>query len=278
MKMKHYYIGGRLLRRFYWNNIWLLFFVLGCAETAVPPTAPPPAPTAAVAPTAMPTATALPTHTPESLMLCDGGLERPFTILALGDSYTIGESVTETERFPNQLATALQNSGVNVPPPKIIARTGWTTRDLFTAINNETLTPPYDLVTLLIGVNNQFRGQDITLYEQEFQELLQFAISQSALGIDSVIVISIPDWGATPFALRRNPEQIGIEIDAHNLIAQTQAEQAGIPFINITEISRQVPTAPSLVADDFLHPSGEQYRQWVEELLPTVCAFQPQDN
>ena len=224
-----------------------------------------PSPTAAL-PT--PTMTPLPTDTPAPTPAYAPRTENPLRYLALGDSYTIGESVPEMERWPVQLVTALREQGVNIAESEIIARTGWTTDELAEAIATADPAGPYDLVSLLIGVNNQYRGRSEEAYRAQFVALLETAVSLTNNNPNRVFVVSIPDWGATPFAHRQNREEIGAAIDAFNAINRAEAEQRGIVYIDITEISRRALVDDSLTADDFLHPSGEMYRLWVELILP----------
>ena len=181
--------------------------------------------------------------------------------LALGDSYTIGESVPEAERFPNQLAREL-----GIPAPQIIAKTGWTTDELNAAIDGANPQGPFDLVTLLIGVNNQYRGRDAEEYRREFAALLQRAIGFAGGDPSKVIVVSIPDWGVTPFAEGRDRRKIANEIDRYNLINQEEAMKARASYVSITGISRR--DDPALVAEDKLHPSGKQYGEWMRMIAP----------
>jgi len=177
--------------------------------------------------------------------------------LALGDSYTIGESVDASERFPVQLARTLK-----LGEPRIIAKTGWTTDELNAAIDAANVTETYDLVTLLIGVNNQYRGRDAEQYRGEFAALLRRAIGFAGGDAQKVIVVSIPDWGVTPFAEGRDRAKIASEIDRYNAINREETQRAGARYVDITPISRGNDTA--LVAADGLHPSGKQYGQWVK--------------
>jgi lysophospholipase L1-like esterase len=187
--------------------------------------------------------------------------------LALGDSYTIGESVPENERWPNQLADLLKAEGYQVEV-KIIARTGWTTNELWEGIQKDTLTPPYDMVSLLIGVNNQYRGYDTEEYRQEFIFLLNKAIEYAGGDKRKVFVVSIPDWGVTPFAQGRDAEKIAIEIDTFNNINKEEAEKAGIAYVDVTPVSREAVSDPALIANDGLHPSGTMYAEWAKLALP----------
>lgn len=198
--------------------------------------------------------------------------ESPLRILALGDSYTIGEGVAEAERWPNQLVTALREREVDVADPQIIATTGWTTDELADAIAVDLPTPPYALVSLLIGVNNQYRGRSITEYREQFSDLLQQAIGFANDDAARVIVLSIPDWGVTGFATdqQRDAGQIAAEIDAYNNAAADVACSGNIRFVDITELTRQFPTE---LVDDALHPSAAQYARWVQAVLPQALAI-----
>jgi lysophospholipase L1-like esterase len=193
------------------------------------------------------------------------------TYLALGDSYTIGESVPQQQSFPYQLSAKLNMAGRAVNAPDIIARTGWTTGEVISAINNRYLkNEQYDFVTLLIGVNNQYRGYTADEYRIEFVQLLNTAISHCKGGKANIFVLSIPDWGVTPFADGRDRTQIASEIDTFNAINKQETEKAGAAYIDITPISRRA--NPALIADDGLHPSGKMYGLWVQQLLPLVTA------
>ncbi|MEQ1585021.1 MAG: SGNH/GDSL hydrolase family protein [Cyclobacteriaceae bacterium] len=184
--------------------------------------------------------------------------KKEFKYLALGDSYTIGESVAEAERWPNQLAQKLK-----IPNPKIIATTGWRTDDLNGAIKSANLTNDYDLVSLLIGVNNQYQGKSAAQYEIEFEDLLKTAIKLAKGKSKNVFVVSIPDYGFTPFG-KPKQEIITPQIDEFNQINKRIADKYQISYFNITEISRKGLDDPTLVAADGLHPSGKMYAQWVE--------------
>jgi len=190
--------------------------------------------------------------------------------LALGDSYTIGQSVDVNERWPVQLVQALNENGGHVHDAEIIAQTGWTTGELKQGIEAVDPQGPYDLVSLLIGVNNQFRGLDTAAYRLEFRELLSLSISYAGNDTGRVIVVSIPDYGVTPFAQNMDTEKIAREIDAFNAIKLNESRDAGVAFINVTPISRQAAQDSSLIADDGLHPSGRMYAKWVELILPVA--------
>ena len=192
--------------------------------------------------------------------------------LALGDSYTIGQSVCETCRFPIQLKDSLiaRNPEVEINV-KIIATTGWTTTNLLSAIETENPSSDYDLVTLLIGVNNQYQGKPFSLYETEFPALAEKAIAFANGMKDNVVVVSIPDYAFTPFGQNRSePTKISEEIDKYNDFASNYCNANGISFVNITDITRLGLTNPGLVASDNLHPSKIAYSKFVERLLPVV--------
>ncbi|PVW14185.1 SGNH/GDSL hydrolase family protein [Marixanthomonas spongiae] len=190
-----------------------------------------------------------------------------YKYLALGDSYTIGESVCDTCRFPEQLKKGLDgrlNKNGNL---KIIAKTGWTTTDLLNAIAPQEPASNYDLVTLLIGVNNQYQGMPFSVYEKEFPELLDKAIQLASGNKDHVIVVSIPDYAFTPFGQTKdNTPKISEELNRYNAFAEKISEQKGVAFVNITPITRKGLADESLVASDGLHPSKEAYEQFVKLL------------
>ena len=190
--------------------------------------------------------------------------------LALGDSYTIGESVTESQRYPVLLTKKLREQGYKINDPFIVARTGWTTDELAAGINAADITGTFDLVSLLIGVNNQYRGRDVENYRTEFRSLLQQAIEFADGRPENVFVLSIPDWGVTPFAGPQASEKIAQEIDEYNAVNREETENRGVLYVNITPISRQAAEDPSLIASDGLHPSGKMYAAWVELALPDV--------
>ncbi|GAC1428445.1 MAG: SGNH/GDSL hydrolase family protein [Thermoanaerobaculia bacterium] len=191
------------------------------------------------------------------------------TYLALGDSYTIGEGVAAAERWPNQLAAALREGGIRIDDPQIIARTGWTTGELSAAIDAESPKGPFGLVTLLIGVNNQYRGRDVNEYRGEFAALLSRAIGFAGGDARHVVVVSIPDWGATPFAEGRDRARIASDIDAYNGVNRQETAKAGARYVDITPISRR---GASMVVADGLHPSAGMYAQWVSAILPEARA------
>jgi len=196
--------------------------------------------------------------------------DKALTFLALGDSYTIGESVPIYENFPYQTVQLLRKNGISVYAPEIVAKTGWTTDELMAGINRTTFEKSYDIVTLLIGVNNQYRGKDPSTYEKEFEKLLNKAIAFAGGNKQHVFVLSIPDWGATPFAASRDRIKIGNEIDLFNSINKKSTDAAGIAYISITEGSREATSNASLVAKDGLHPSGLEYGRWARKLADAI--------
>lgn len=189
--------------------------------------------------------------------------------LALGDSYTIGEGVPREGGWPAQLRALLGGAGVAIAAPEILATTGWTTDELSAAMDANPPEPPYDLVTLLIGVNDQYRGRGVDAYRDGFRALLGRAVALAGDIARRVIVVSIPDWGVTPFAQAsgRDTARIAREIDGFNELAREAALGAGASFADVTGISRQAESA-ALLVDDGLHPSAAQYAHWAAAILP----------
>ena len=199
-----------------------------------------------------------------------------YTYLALGDSYTIGESVVETERWPVQLAEQLRGRGYKMAAPKIIAKTGWTTEDLLRGIENELdVQRDFDLVSILIGVNNQYQGKLITEYEKQLRTIFRKAVNHSKTQENGVFAVSIPDYGYTPFG-SSNQEDITEEINRFNEVFRRVAEEFNVPFYNITPISRDAAENPDLVASDGLHPSGLMYKYWVDQFVNQVAEKLPE--
>lgn len=190
------------------------------------------------------------------------------TYLALGDSYTIGESVAESGRWPVQLAALLRERGVAIDAPQIIAKTGWTTDELLAELDRVHTAESYGFVSLLIGVNNQYRGRPLDEYVQQLNQLLDISEVLAAGRSDRVLVLSIPDWGTTPFAEGRDRAKIAREIDAFNSAAKAECARRGIAFVDVTGISRE---RKELVAGDGLHPSAQQYALWAQAALPTAA-------
>ncbi|MGB3464274.1 MAG: SGNH/GDSL hydrolase family protein [Cyclobacteriaceae bacterium] len=196
-----------------------------------------------------------------------------YTYLALGDSYTIGESVAESERWPNQLIEMVNTAtGAQFEPVEIIATTGWTTDELKSAITEAAPKEAgYDFVSLLIGVNNQYRGYPEAQFEKEFEELLKSAISFGK-NKNRVFVVSIPNYGVTPFAADKDTEKIAHEILAYNAICEKLARKYDVPFFDIFAISKSAISDETLIADDQLHPSGKMYTEWAELIAPWMTA------
>jgi len=192
--------------------------------------------------------------------------------LALGDSYTIGEGVAEDGRWPVQLARTLRAGGIELDDPRIIATTGWTTDELSQAMDAAEPLGTHDFVTLLIGVNNQYRERSEAEYRGDFHDLLKRAIALAGGRTDRVMVLSIPDWGVTPFATAqgRDPAKIARELDAYNAIAEELSERLGVAFVDITGISRKRGAEKAMLVEDGLHPSAAMYELWMREALPVA--------
>lgn len=213
----------------------------------------------------------------------------PLRYLALGDSYTIGESVPTAARWPKRLVELLRAEGITIASPDIIARTGWTTDELSTALDalehGERVAladgesaprpaPPYQLVSLLIGVNNQYRGRPVDEYRTQLRVLLKRAIAYADGQPGRVIVLSIPDWGVTPFAAAhgRDAAVVAAEIDRYNAVKQAECARAGVAYIDITGLTREAASRRELLADDGLHPSAIDYQRWAQAALPAARA------
>ncbi len=195
------------------------------------------------------------------------------TYLALGDSYTIGEGVLPEENFPNQTVVLLNNaanSSYTFATPQIIATTGWTTDELDKAIDEANISKHYDMVSLLIGVNNQYRGRSLTNFKIEFEHLLQRAIQFANNTPSQVFVLSIPDWGVTPFAVDRDRKKIAAEIDAYNTVCKNGAKIFATHFIDITTTQRADGDKDAFLAADKLHPSGKEYAKWAKKLMDNL--------
>lgn len=206
----------------------------------------------------------------EELEVNDTLSDKSYSYLALGDSYTIGEGVAAESRWPNQLVRSLEMQDVTIDSLQVIAKTGWTTQNLLNAIE---INQPgsFDLVSLLIGVNNQFQRKPFSQFQLEFDSLLNIALQLS--GSDKrVFVVSIPDYGVTPFG-STNSATIAQELDEYNAYKAQRCEELSIPFIDITGISRELGDHPEALASDRLHPSASQYALWVEKILPDVLAL-----
>lgn len=196
-----------------------------------------------------------------------------FSYLALGDSYTIGEQVPLYENFPYQAVQLLRRKyGHHFYAPEIVAKTGWTTDELKAAIDQTVFLQEYDFVSLLIGVNNQYRGRSVDNYKDEFILLLKKAIAFAGGNHKKVFVLSIPDWGVTPFAKERDAAKIAVEIDEYNNACRQIAEQEQCEFIDITASQRKDGSNPEFLATDQLHPSGNEYAKWAEQLAEKISA------
>ena len=196
----------------------------------------------------------------------------PLTYLALGDSYTIGEGVAPHERWPMQLVVALRRDGIAVDDPRVIATTGWTTDELSAAMDAAEPLGTWAFVSLLIGVNNQYRGRDAGEYEQQFDALLRRAVSLAGGRAGRVLVLSIPDWGVTPFAHAdgADPSRVEHELDDYNARARLRCEAAGVAFVDITPVSRARGAETAMLVADGLHPSGAMYALWMAQALPVA--------
>lgn len=189
--------------------------------------------------------------------------------LALGDSYTIGESVPEPDRWPNQLAKLLEGNDFQAEVT-FIARTGWTVKELWEGIQANPPDGKYDMVSLLIGVNDQYRGYPSDGYREDFRFMLGRAIEYAGGDPKRVVVLSIPDWGFTPFAADRDTEPISLQIDEFNAINLEETQKTGAHYVDVTVISRMAMDDFELLAGDRLHPSGKMYAMWAEKTLPVA--------
>jgi lysophospholipase L1-like esterase len=201
-----------------------------------------------------------------------------YSYLALGDSYTIGEGVPIQESFPYLLVQQLRVSGYAFHAPEIIAKTGWTTDELTNGIGQTKLQKPYDLVTLLIGVNNQYRGRSPEEYELQFTELIKMALDFSGNKPERVVVLSIPDWGVTPFAEGRDRQKIASEIDAFNRINEKISRTYHTQYVPVTKSTRDAAGNPEMFAEDKLHPSGKEYEKWAKRITHMIVNMIPMDT
>jgi lysophospholipase L1-like esterase len=208
------------------------------------------------------------------VVLATGSANPAPRFLALGDSYSIGEGVAANENWPHQLAAALRAQGVAISEPEIVARTGWTTDELSAAMDAHAFHPPYDLITLLIGVNNQYRGRDVDNYRAEFRALLERAIALAGGDARRVVVISIPDWGVTRFGAEsgRDLAKVAREINAFNAMAAAISTTLHAHYVDVTTISRDRGDAPDMLVGDGLHPSAAMYARWTAAIVPAARA------
>lgn len=195
-----------------------------------------------------------------------------YSYLALGDSYTIGEAVPLSKSFPYQLVQLLRKKEYNFSAPEIIAETGWTSDELQEAINNYTLLSKYDFVTLLIGVNNQYRGRDAIEYKEQFEELLKKAIDLANSKKEHVLVISIPDYSITPYAKSMDVDKISKEIEVFNGINKALSIQYKVQYVDITTGSKEAKKDVSLITQDGLHPSEKEYSKWAEKIVDVITS------
>ncbi|GAC1423706.1 MAG: SGNH/GDSL hydrolase family protein [Flavisolibacter sp.] len=190
--------------------------------------------------------------------------------LALGDSYTIGQGVGEQDRYSFLSVSLLKKEGIDLSYPEYIATTGWTTADLQSAIQSKHLSPTYSLVTLLIGVNDQYQGIDTAVYRKRFSKLLQQSLNLAGNDKRKVIVLSIPDYSATPFVDPERKEKVRKEIDLYNIINKEITLSNDIAYVDITPLSREAATDASLLATDHLHYSKKEYQKWANLLVPFI--------
>lgn len=188
-----------------------------------------------------------------------------YSFLALGDSYTVGEGVSYEESWPSQFVDYALDRGIDFKNPELIAQTGWKTYDLLDAIKSSNLSVKYDFISLLIGVNNQFNSRPLSEFEDDLNEILT-EINYLKKGNSKVIVISIPDWGYSPYGSSYDRERISDEIDQFNNILKKISEQNNLNFVDVTQISRSAINQPNLIAEDNLHPSGLMYLEWVKKI------------
>ncbi len=206
----------------------------------------------------------------ESIIPPNPVTDSPKTYLALGDSYTIGQSVSEADRFPAQTVALLRQQNISVITPEYIATTGWTTANLLNAIATRNTQGPYDVVSLLIGVNDQYQGVDTATYRQRFSQCLEKAIQLSGNRTARVFVLSIPDYSVTPFVPASNKPVVRQQIDWFNAINKEVTMRRNVTYVDITPSSREGATNASLIANDGLHPSGLEYKKWAALLAPLM--------
>lgn len=204
--------------------------------------------------------------------MAPAGGQDAIAYLALGDSYTHGEAVDAAGRWPAQLAAALRAGGIALADPRIVATTGWTTDELGAAMDAAGPLGDHGFVSLLIGVNNQYRGRPVDDYAAEFARLLDRAIGLAGGRAGRVLVLSIPDWGVTPFgqASGRDTAAIARDLDAYNAAAAAGCARRGVAFVDITGASRTLGARPDRIAGDGLHPSALAYADWTALALPVA--------
>jgi lysophospholipase L1-like esterase len=197
-------------------------------------------------------------------------MEKLYTYLALGDSYTVGESIPFQKSFPYQVVQILRKNKSHFSAPEVIAKTGWTTDELIAAVNDYKFLDHYDFVTLLIGVNNQYRGRRVEEFKLELETLIRLALDIANKKEEHVIVLSIPDYSVTPFGQKLDPEVISKEIDLYNSVTRALAAQYKVHYINITEAGKAAYSDETLVAADGLHPSEKEYSSWAVKVAEVI--------
>ena len=205
-----------------------------------------------------------------SRFVSDSNTKAPLRYLALGDSYTIGEGVSENERFPFFTVALLRAQGVSIADPEYLAATGWTTHDLLAELRQKKVSQTYDVVSLLIGVNDQYRGLDAAGYRTRFEELLDKAIALAGQRPQRVFVFSIPDYSATPFVAEKDKARVRAEVDAFNVINNEIARSRAVSYSDIAPLTRQAAADVTLLAPDHLHYSGKAHRQWAQRLATAI--------
>lgn len=198
-------------------------------------------------------------------------MQSTYTYLALGDSYTIGESELLQKSFPYQTVQLLRKQGYNFSAPEIIAKTGWTTDELEEGIKEHKFLSKYDFVSLLIGVNNQYRRRDVMLYKMEFEQLLKKALALANDKSSHVIVVSIPDYSVTPFAQSKDLDKMAKEVEVFNNVSKAVSIQYKVQYVDVTTSSKESKNDPALIAEDGLHPSAKEYKKWAQKISELVA-------
>lgn len=201
-------------------------------------------------------------------------MQKHYTLLSLGDSYSIGEAVLLQHSFPYQTVQLLRKEGLDFAAPEVIAKTGWTSEDLLEGMSNYTFSTKYDCVTLLIGVNNQYRGLEMMLFKQQFETLLNKSIELAGGKKEHVFVLTIPDYGLTPFAKDKNPEQISKQVDEYNKLIKAICIQYKLTCLDLSDQKGEEQTDERHIAEDGLHPSENEYKRWAKKLVDAILAQQ----
>ncbi|MBD0366111.1 MAG: SGNH/GDSL hydrolase family protein [Flavisolibacter sp.] len=198
---------------------------------------------------------------------------KSYTYLALGDSYTIGEGVTLYHSFPYQVVQILRRSNYHFSAPEIMAQTGWTSDELMASLDTYHFLPKYDIVSLLIGVNNQYRGRLLEEYKLDFENLLKKSIHLAGSKKENVLVLSIPDYSTTPLRQGKDPDKIAKEIDLFNSLNKAISVQYKVPYIDVTSIGRLEKKDETYLSADNLHPSKKEYTLWAEKVADVILAM-----